>query len=801
MLFKGTDLAFQKLSMVLVASFVFVVILLRPQINEHILPLRLWKDGHDSTSRPIPYNPYPDYNSAAWKRKWRGSYQQCVGPDGALLDPKNEDMAMKGYRWNQSEFPTPIFGSYEAWHLDRDLCVDLSSRYGTYGYEVKTRDGVASRISRNWEGINWAELQRACLGSNRERYKSNPEPKKSTLHKQQTQQVEYRHKKHRHRKSRLPQFHLRTAVILRSTIDMKYTTNDIHNIRAMVMELSLLSGAEYEVILLIDAKDEMLPEPMDNFAMDSFKEEYLPKELRGLAVFFNTELLEDWYPTIDVHEAMYQYFQPQFEMDARYTGHLYHLLEQATAFAKQQPRKHLWERNSYFYIPKVHGTWDEFNKMVDQNVSKEAPFPAPTPTAEIDRSRWGVGEEPDVITWLPQFNPASTGWPMRDVIYEFIEGQSTPRRASPVAMSRLSARVLRLMHTDLVDNGLALGLEMSSTSWALYYGLKSVQIPQPVYHAQEWDLEELNRRANSGEPGAISARSDSIWTWNMHHDILKNMTYMFDSEYSGRLYRAWLGDGNVEETSDDAALNAIVDQILAVKDIDGKLFVDTTTVHPNTTKETDEKLKNRNVSFVAAPVFGATPAAESGTVLMAMAGPSHAIDKLAPFGKGVIARDVMIVSGQPEKATLLKTLGNFLVAGTMEIVGEAQVLAEKSDLGTGMLEKLLELNFGSLMHSSSRRMTQGVYLPEEGQSPWSNLNLGIKDVQHGISCAQNVGARLKVAEVALENMSRAKDFSDAHGGRPLDSSSGYGVIRQDSGLDFENAFVKERDTRKENGSS
>jgi 3-hydroxyisobutyrate dehydrogenase-like beta-hydroxyacid dehydrogenase len=55
----------------------------------------------------------------------------------------------------------------------------------------------------------------------------------------------------------------------------------------------------------------------------------------------------------------------------------------------------------------------------------------------------------------------------------------------------------------------------------------------------------------------------------------------------------------VKQTSDDAALNAIVDQILTVKDIDGKLFVDTTTVHPNTTKETDEKLKKRNASFVA----------------------------------------------------------------------------------------------------------------------------------------------------------------------------------------------------------
>ncbi|KAJ5964372.1 uncharacterized protein N7479_004248 [Penicillium vulpinum] len=254
-------------------------------------------------------------------------------------------------------------------------------------------------------------------------------------------------------------------------------------------------------------------------------------------------------------------------------------------------------------------------------------------------------------------------------------------------------------------------------------------------------------------------------------------------------------------TSDDAALNSIIDQILAVKDIDGKLFVDTTTVHPNTTKKSDEKLKNRNASFVAAPVFGATPVAESGKLLMAMAGPSEALDKIAPFGKGVLAREVMIVSDEPEKATLMKTLGNFITAATMEIVGEAQVLAEKSDLGTEMLEKLLELNFGGLMHSSSRRMTQGVYLPEEGQSPWSNLNLGIKDVQHGISCAQGVGARLKVAEVALENMVRAREFSDAHGGRPLDSSSGYGIIRQDAGLDFENTFVKERDTRKEDGSS
>lgn len=88
-----------------------------------------------------------------------------------------------------------------------------------------------------------------------------------------------------------------------------------------------------------------------------------------------------------------------------------------------------------------------------------------------------------------------------------------------------------------------------------------------------------------------------------------------------------------------------------------------------------------------------------------------------------------------------------------------------------------------------------------GESPWSSLHLGIKDVQHGITAAEDAGMRLKVAEIALENMVRAKNYSDAHGGRPLDSSSGYGIIRQDAGLEFENTLIKERDSLNEENAS
>jgi hypothetical protein len=255
----------------------------------------------------------------------------------------------------------------------------------------------------------------------------------------------------------------------------------------------------------------------------------------------------------------------QFEMDSRYTGHFYHFLQQASEFAKQQPRKNLWERNSYFYISAVHETWDEFIDRVDQSMlgldSVWGPQPAkginignegskpPRSTLEEDSWSWGVGEEADVITWLPQFDPRHTHWPFADRVYNFRQKGHTPRRASVVAMSRISARLLRLMHKDKSEKGFGLASEMSPTSWALYYGLKAVQVPQPIYHAHKSNPDELNIRANSGKPGKISAGPNSIWSWNQHNDILMKVSYMLGSKFPEKIYRAWLGYDDAEKVS------------------------------------------------------------------------------------------------------------------------------------------------------------------------------------------------------------------------------------------------------------
>lgn len=56
-----------------------------------------------------------------------------------------------------------------------------------------------------------------------------------------------------------------------------------------------------------------------------------------------------------------------------------------------------------------------------------------------------------------------------------------------------------------------------------------------------------------------------------------------------------------------------------------------------------------------------------------------------------------------------------MIAGIMEVIAEAHVLAEKSGIESSTLENLIQQNFGPLAYSDSVRMTQGIYCPGKGE--------------------------------------------------------------------------------------
>lgn len=220
--------------------------------------------------------------------------------------------------------------------------------------------------------------------------------------------------------------------------------------------------------------------------------------------------------------------------------------------------------------------------------------------------------------------------------------------------------------------------------------------------------------------------------------------------------------------------------------------MDTTTVHPDTTKAVAKQLEQLGAIYIAAPVFGSTPVAQAGQLLVAVAGRASAISTIEPYLEGVIARGVIRVGEDPAQALLLKTTSNMLTAGMMYLISEAHTLAEKSGLPSTVLESLIEQNLGAYAYGVSKRMTSGAYLPAKRLAPQSSLELGIKDVQHGIDLARSKGMRLDVGEAYVTAASEAKQWSNETS-RALDSSSVFGVVRNRAGLTFENEAVQQRD--------
>lgn len=182
--------------------------------------------------------------------------------------------------------------------------------------------------------------------------------------------------------------------------------------------------------------------------------------------------------------------------------------------------------------------------------------------------------------------------------------------------------------------------------------------------------------------------------------------------------------------------------------------------------------------------------AEAGKLIFVTAGPPKATSKIAPYLNGVMGRSVIEMGSDVSKSSLLKIAGNICVVSFMEVISEAHVFAEKTGLGSAILETMLGDMFGPVLESYSKRLTTGAYAPAVDGKAGFDVQLAIKDAKHALNCAKEANTKLDVSEVALRHMETARTLV---GDRPLDSSSMYGTIRTEAGLDFFTEHCKKRD--------
>ncbi|KAF2754002.1 hypothetical protein EJ05DRAFT_162245 [Pseudovirgaria hyperparasitica] len=549
-----------------------------------------------------PYLPYVDYNSDEWQKKWKGEYVACDGPRGLPLNESTDDV-VKAYSKIPENFPLSFTGSNEALGLDFNKCFERYDRYGPYGFGEDHEDVPGwdrPKIDVDWSETNWGALQNECLERNRARFPSDARKISKLQEETSLSELEARapnppYVVPSNTTSKGPEYKPRTAVLIRTWTGYKYTPNDMHAIRSMIAELNLLSGGEYQVFLYVHVKNKKLDIYNNKALHDQILRENVPKELRSIAILWSENVGKEWYPRVGDWQVYWQQFMclqlfskqhPEFEYiwnwetDARYTGQHYHFLEQMAKFAKKTPRKYLWERNKRFYIPAVHGTYDDFlnstNTIIEtQSAAKTIPPPVwgprpqhpdqrpigPHPPHSIaeDDYEWGVGEEADLITLLPIFDPRHTIWPMRNHIWNFVPGirpiftpqdpahngfdhpkfQEIERKVVINTVLRLSKRLIEAMHLENMA-GRSMQAEMWTISTALHHGLKAVYAPQPVWSDRKWIHPYSDLIFNAGKDGIWSEELDSVYNPDREYNF-QSWSWYYRSNFPRRLYRRWLG--------------------------------------------------------------------------------------------------------------------------------------------------------------------------------------------------------------------------------------------------------------------
>ncbi|EAU39008.1 conserved hypothetical protein [Aspergillus terreus NIH2624] len=586
------------------------------------------------------FNPYPDYASAEYIEKY-GEKRDCfLDEDETIRIPQ-----VHHYAGVPRGFPDAVMGSNEMLGIKDDVCFDRFGRLGPYGLGYTARKGgIGAGLEGHREGaervwddyppvdfrkVDWAAAQNRCVALNSHRFDDLPDPRSNRYLSMPVGLPESNSKPHQRPQDeeeqrrtgteRLP----RTAFVIRTWHDFRYTPEDILYLRALISELSLLSGGEYVVHFLVHVKDENLQIWSDDETYERVLKDALPAEFRGMATLWTERQMSLMYPGLEetmtrglpihgVYRSTYmpmQYFAYQhpeydyywnWEMDARYTGHWYHLFDKVVSWAREQPRKGLWERNARFYVPSVHGSWEDFRQMVRVQTeigtnspnnlwSANKPRPElsssekasaaqlqkgdqpvwgperpnerdifevegegiPPTTMEKDKYQWGVGEDADLIVFNPLYDPEGTTWLLRDDVTGYNrENGLPPRRTAIITASRLSHKLLHTMHRETSLKRHSMFSEMWPATTALHHGFKAVYVPHSVYIDRRWPTKYLESVFNAGRNGASGGARTSIFGDREHN--FRGTTWFYSAGFSPNLWRRWLGykvdnDGGEQE--------------------------------------------------------------------------------------------------------------------------------------------------------------------------------------------------------------------------------------------------------------
>lgn len=256
-----------------------------------------------------------------------------------------------------------------------------------------------------------------------------------------------------------------------------------------------------------------------------------------------------------------------------------------------------------------------------------------------------------------------------------------------------------------------------------------------------------------GHMGAAMARNllkagHRVWAYNRTRAKAEALARE-EAQVAASIAKACEAEVLITMLADDAALEAILfgeDGILNALP-QNRIHVSMSTISVGLSERLARLHQEKGQLYVAAPVFGRPEAAAAAKLFIVTAGPAQALEICRPLFDA-LGQKTFVTSEKPPDANLVKLAGNFLIAATIESLGEAIALVRKAGIDPHLFVEILT---GTLFSAPVHKTYGGLIADENYEPAGFSMTLGLKDLRLALAAAEQLNVPLPIASLVRDH--------------------------------------------------
>lgn len=205
---------------------------------------------------------------------------------------------------------------------------------------------------------------------------------------------------------------------------------------------------------------------------------------------------------------------------------------------------------------------------------------------------------------------------------------------------------------------------------------------------------------------------------------------------------------------------------------DGLIFVDNSTIKPETARNLAEALAKVNISALDAPVSGGQIGAQQGTLVFMVGGSQIAFDKVVPLFKAM-GKSWLLV-GDSGAGQIAKAANQIMVAAQMAAMGELLVFAQKCGVDPFKVVEAIKGGAAQCwtLDNKPSRLAQGI------RTPGFKAHMQLKDLNIIVETGKTYDAPLPLSAVTANLFREMVEMGNGE----LDNAAVLSVLEKQIGI-------------------